>query len=328
MIVSREGLGDLLRAWLSEPEVAEAGDEYGGPELAPVTIACPQAPAQQPDCSGTFGVGLSLIVAGVADDASRPGGRPASVLVFEPRENGYSFARLVTGIVSSNPELVAGGPHFLPIDDTAAGVAFYYPVATATHALDGLPGWWLAKRTGVPGVDDAIDAALSGDGDRLGSLVGYFEVGCVTESDGLGSPPHCPEGTAEGAQVEVWTSSDCVGHYYQSRDLIDEAVAILVAQPRRTFAAWRREATTPAGLRSALRRSDRRGLGRSHRANAPPGRVGAPDRRELRLRAGSRWPARVPRTVGLRAPTAALTQHPAAALAPRPTAPRGPRAPG
>ncbi len=237
-----------------DPSIAEAGDDYGGPELTSVTLACPQLPGKQPDCSRTFAVGLSLVAAGgPPSSSSKPPIRLASILVLQPSASGYALTALVTGLVELNPELVSGGPHFLPIEFGNGSSTFYFPVLPISSPVDArfrLPGWGLEKRTGVPVVDAAIEAALSGDEARLGALVRYFEVGCVTKADGIGAAALCDEGVEVGTPVEVWTSSDCVGHYFRAGDFVDRRVANLSTQPRRLYAAWRRDVSPgylPAG---------------------------------------------------------------------------------
>lgn len=60
-----------------------------------------------------------------------------------------------------------------------------------------------AVRSGVDGVDRAIEAFLSGDRDDRLALLETIPVECVIEESGVG-PPRCPAGTAEGTELTVF----------------------------------------------------------------------------------------------------------------------------
>jgi hypothetical protein len=57
--------------------------------------------------------------------------------------------------------------------------------------------------TGIPEVDRAIAAGLDASGEGLGLLLRYLTTPCTT-ADGLGGPPKCAAGEAEGTPVEVF----------------------------------------------------------------------------------------------------------------------------
>ena len=60
----------------------------------------------------------------------------------------------------------------------------------------------LATQTGIETIDQVLGAVSSGDPERLRALVEFTNAVC-TRQDGLGGPPKCREGEAEGTPVEV-----------------------------------------------------------------------------------------------------------------------------
>ncbi|MBT7096762.1 hypothetical protein HN937_05260 [Candidatus Poribacteria bacterium] len=58
-------------------------------------------------------------------------------------------------------------------------------------------------RTGVEFVDVVIAALVAEDRAALAELLVFAETECVEEPE-MGSPPRCPEGVAEGSQVEMF----------------------------------------------------------------------------------------------------------------------------
>ena len=58
------------------------------------------------------------------------------------------------------------------------------------------------RRTGIEELDTIIDAVLAHDFEQLKTLTMYLVIGC-TQSEGLGGPPKCAEGEAEGTLVEA-----------------------------------------------------------------------------------------------------------------------------
>jgi hypothetical protein len=64
------------------------------------------------------------------------------------------------------------------------------------------PGYPLSTRTGIADVDEVLAAVESGDAQALRDLIRFTMVGC-TNADGLGGPPKCREGEAEGTLVNV-----------------------------------------------------------------------------------------------------------------------------
>lgn len=60
----------------------------------------------------------------------------------------------------------------------------------------------LTTRTGIEDVDNIVEVVASGDVEALRSLIQFTNTKC-TQQDGLGGPPKCRAGEAEGTPVEV-----------------------------------------------------------------------------------------------------------------------------
>jgi hypothetical protein len=60
-----------------------------------------------------------------------------------------------------------------------------------------------SRRSGITEVDAVITAVLEGDGDALRERVRYITIACATV-EGLGGPPPCRAGEAEGTRVDVF----------------------------------------------------------------------------------------------------------------------------
>ena len=84
-------------------------------------------------------------------------------------------------------------------------VLFLYACSPVTPAPQpqGEPdaGYPLDTKTGIQEIDDIL-SAVSGDASELQSLVRFTTAPCTT-ADGLGGPPKCREGEADGTLVEV-----------------------------------------------------------------------------------------------------------------------------
>lgn len=88
------------------------------------------------------------------------------------------------------------------------------PVSTADVALvpsstesglgaDDAVGYPLSTRTGIADVDVVLAAVESGEIRQLRELLHFINVGC-THAEGLGGPPKCRDGEAEGMTVSVF----------------------------------------------------------------------------------------------------------------------------
>ncbi len=75
-------------------------------------------------------------------------------------------------------------------------VACSSPTSTASK------GYPLDTRTGLPDVDKVLATVASGDPEEIRAQIQYTRAPCTWE-DGLGGPPKCREGEAEGTLLEV-----------------------------------------------------------------------------------------------------------------------------
>ena len=87
---------------------------------------------------------------------------------------------------------------------TATQIATKEPTATPTATEEPKsPEYYpLSTRTGNADVDEVLAAVESGDPQALRDLIHFTKVGC-TNVDGLGGPPKCQAGEAEGTLVNV-----------------------------------------------------------------------------------------------------------------------------
>lgn len=74
--------------------------------------------------------------------------------------------------------------------------------AASPEAVPGENYYPLSTRTGIAHIDQILAAVASGDSQNLHPRLEFFEAEC-TNADGLGGPPKCREGEAEGTPVEV-----------------------------------------------------------------------------------------------------------------------------
>lgn len=87
--------------------------------------------------------------------------------------------------------------------------------ATPTSAGEYHP---LTTRTGMEEVDNVVDVVASGDPQKLRSLIQFTNTKC-TKAEGLGGPPKCREGEAEGTPVEVLPILGPEGHFLHKEEI-------------------------------------------------------------------------------------------------------------
>jgi hypothetical protein len=92
------------------------------------------------------------------------------------------------------------------------------PQPTPSKPSEGL--YPLTTRTGIEEVDKILDVVASGDIQMLLSLIQFTNTRCTT-AEGLGGPPKCREGEAEGTPVEVLPILGSEGYFFYRED-IDE----------------------------------------------------------------------------------------------------------
>ena len=76
----------------------------------------------------------------------------------------------------------------------------------------------LTTRTGKEEIDPVLEAVASGDKQVLLSLIEFTEAKC-THREGLGGPPKCGEGKAEGTPMEVLPFLGSEGGYWRKEEI-------------------------------------------------------------------------------------------------------------
>jgi len=112
----------------------------------------------------------------------------------------------------------------LPLGRASIDIETPVPIEEATLPVSGVPTMdpTLATlqlavyppetRTGIAELDSIIDAVLAHDATSLRAMTAYTQVGC-TQTDGLGGPPKCDDGEAEGTLLEVVPFLGSEGHH-------------------------------------------------------------------------------------------------------------------
>lgn len=77
-----------------------------------------------------------------------------------------------------------------------------------------------SPRTGIAELDNIIEVALGGDVDELRSLIQFTQTYC-TYAEGLGGPPKCLSGQAEGTPVEVLPFLGSEGSFIRKDNMHD-----------------------------------------------------------------------------------------------------------
>ena len=85
------------------------------------------------------------------------------------------------------------------------------------------------RRSGIASIDAALDAMAASDVAALAALIRTTPIGCVAEQTGIGSPPLCEEGQAEGTIMATLPSTGCEGHYAVVDDPVEQAERIVAA---------------------------------------------------------------------------------------------------
>ena len=78
----------------------------------------------------------------------------------------------------------------------------------------------LSTRTDIADVDAVLAAVESGDAQSLRDLVRFTLLGC-TKADGMGGPPKCREGEAEGTLVNVLPFLGPEGSFMHESDMLN-----------------------------------------------------------------------------------------------------------
>jgi hypothetical protein len=94
------------------------------------------------------------------------------------------------------------------------------PAPRPTLEFNGIPYYPLNTRTGMDTIDSVLAAVESGDVELLRELFSYTITKCLTV-EGLGGPPPCREGEADGTTVEVLPILASEGHFLRRDEAIE-----------------------------------------------------------------------------------------------------------
>lgn len=142
-----------------------------------------------------------------------------------------SARSLLLGLLLSTLLLSACAPQALEPAETLAPATETVPPAgpAASPTLEPAtetsvpptrgPGYYpLSTRTGNTDVDAVIAAVESGDPKQLQDLIRFTPIPC-TKAEGLGGPPKCEAGEAEGTPLAVLPFLGPEGHFMREADL-------------------------------------------------------------------------------------------------------------
>lgn len=87
-----------------------------------------------------------------------------------------------------------------------------------TPVVDSQGTFSLETRTGIEELDSILAAVASRDRDGLESLIQYTSAPCTTQ-DGLGGPPKCREGEAQGTLIDVFPSIGSEGSFIRKPEI-------------------------------------------------------------------------------------------------------------
>jgi hypothetical protein len=94
------------------------------------------------------------------------------------------------------------------------------PVTTETAATaTGTPGPTATPDPVPLGLRSLVNAARTGNVAAIEAAVRYQPVPCTTNQQGVGGPPLCREGEAEGTPVNVVFATTCEGYYARPGEL-------------------------------------------------------------------------------------------------------------
>jgi hypothetical protein len=95
------------------------------------------------------------------------------------------------------------------------------PEPTTTISAQPSPG-----STGIDSIDAIARAVRSGNAQDIADLVVFRQVACTTNIQGIGGPPACRQGEAEGTEVLVIFGASCEGYYARGDELPFRRVAL------------------------------------------------------------------------------------------------------
>jgi hypothetical protein len=125
------------------------------------------------------------------------------------------FLLLLVAAAIATAAIACGGDDDEPDVPTAAASATVGASATpdveATQTAEPQPTATATPTAG--GIDAIVAAARANDATALEALVVYAPVPCTTDVMGVGGPPPCEPGEADGTPVDVVFATTCEGYY-------------------------------------------------------------------------------------------------------------------
>lgn len=119
----------------------------------------------------------------------------------------YTQMPYALGIITPVPPGVTITLTSTPFSDQAPEKT-HTPTPSLSIDIEYPPGY----RTGNDEIDDVIDAIMEKDIDNRLALVRWISTACTT-ADGLGGPPKCQPGEADGTIIETFPVSNGEGHH-------------------------------------------------------------------------------------------------------------------
>jgi hypothetical protein len=110
-------------------------------------------------------------------------------------------ALFLLGVVACSPATATGPERIPAVASTSSGA--HHPLTT---------------RTDIQVIDQVLNAVAGGDSQKVRAVIEFFEAEC-THQEGLGGPPKCREGEAEGTPVEVLAFTGPEGGHIRKDEL-------------------------------------------------------------------------------------------------------------
>jgi hypothetical protein len=120
--------------------------------------------------------------------------------------------------------------------DEADGVTSPTAVAPPTAGATGTSGAERPPATGIGTVDRAIVAVLAADEGAIREMLVFQPVPCEANPVGIGGPPPCREGEADGTPVDVIAIAQCEGAFVRPDQL---ELAGIISETAELYAVYR-----------------------------------------------------------------------------------------
>jgi hypothetical protein len=169
---------------------------------------------------------IGLHAVAVAPEGYLPAADHVIILVSQPAP----YRWYVPGILERDGRIVG-------VDGCESEIPqlLYPPLSYSAPPLADLADLDTGRRAGIEVIDSFLDALRAEDLDAMLDLVSYQQVGCIVEPVGIGGPPFCEEGEAEGTVLDVIPAGQCEG-FYMRREELRDGLHDLAGKPWAIFA--------------------------------------------------------------------------------------------